>query len=79
MARDMKSPPMTIRSTKELRDFLVQQMIGVASGTIDATQVRSITNLSQQVYNTLNIEAKMASVKAKIGDAEIKPVEFNDN
>lgn len=66
-------------STKSLRQFLIQQMQGVADGTVNGDQTKHITNLAQQVYNTLNIEIKTAVALAKLGDgASIKPVEFGE-
>ena len=67
----------TMNNTRDLRAFLVSQMNGVAAGTTNMEQAKAISNLSQQVYNTLNIEVKIAVARAKMGDAEIAPVEFS--
>lgn len=70
---------MTITSTKELRKFLLGQMDGVINGTVTAEQTKGITNLAQQVYNTLNVELKTAIALGKLGEnADIKPVQFNE-
>lgn len=61
-----KSP--TIRSSSTLRAFLLDQMNGVADGSIEPQAAKSVTNLAQQVYNTINIEVKVASARAKYGD-----------
>lgn len=66
-----------IRSTRELRDFLLEQMAGVASGEVDTARVKGITNIAQQVYNTMLIEVKVAKTRAEIGDDAIKPVAFD--
>jgi hypothetical protein len=76
MAYDDKSAPMT--NTRELRAFLVEQMQGVASGRINSEKAKSIANLSQQIYNTLNLEVKMAAAKAKLNGATIDAVSFTD-
>ena len=68
-----------IKGTKELRAFLVEQMEGIADGTIDAVRAKGVANLSQQIYNTINLELKFASAKAKLGEAMVvKPVQFDE-
>jgi hypothetical protein len=76
MAYDDKFAPMT--NTRELRSFLVEQMQGVASGKVNSEKAKSIANLSQQIYNTLNLEVKMATAKAKLNGATIDAVSFTD-
>lgn len=76
MAYDDKSAPMT--NTRELRSFLVEQMQGVASGRVNSEKAKSIANLSQQIYNTLNLEVKMAAAKAKLNGTTIDVVSFTD-
>jgi hypothetical protein len=44
-----------MKNTGELRAFLVEQMNGVASGDVDMNKAKAVSNLSQQIYNTLNI------------------------
>ncbi len=66
-----------IKDTKELRKFLLDRMEEVTEGKIDCAQARSICSLSQQVYNTLNIEVKAAQLKASVLDGTIKPVPLN--
>ena len=69
-----------INDTKELRRFLVEQMEGIAEGTVDLDAAKGITNLAQQIYNTLNIELKFALAEDKVGDvSEIgsPPVKFD--
>jgi len=73
-----KSKEIAMKSTKDLRVFLVEQMEGVASGDLDINSAKGISNLSQQIYNTLNIEIKLASAKARLGDAlTVAAVEFD--
>ena len=66
----------TMNDTKELRSFLIEQMEGIANGEIDESRARGVANVAQQIYNTLNIELKMATTSAKIGDQKIGPVAF---
>lgn len=70
--RDIKKPT----DTSELRGFLLDNMVKVARGELGAEPMRAITNGAQQVYNTLNIEAKFAIVKDKIGEGKIGSVKF---
>lgn len=66
-----------MNNTRELRAFLVEQMQGVASGKVTSEKAKSISNLSQQIYNTINIEVKMALSKAKLNGQSLDAVEFN--
>lgn len=68
-----------MKDTRELRMFLVEQMTGVASGKVNIDKAKAMSNLAQQVYNTLNVEVRMATAlaKAKESGADIKPVEFD--
>ena len=67
-----------MRNTKELRGFLLDQMTGIVSGELEIDKAKGISNLAQQVYNTLNIEIKLASVKARLGDdVVVLPLEFD--
>jgi hypothetical protein len=52
-------------------------MQGVASGKVNSEKAKSISNLSQQIYNTINIEVKMALSKAKLNGQSLDAVEFN--
>jgi hypothetical protein len=67
-----------LKNTKELRAFLVDQMEKVATGQIDTDKVKGVCNIAQQIYNTMNIEIKVAVASSKLGDTEIKPVTFGD-
>ncbi len=65
-------------NTRELREFLVEQMQGVATGRVNSEKANSISNLSQQIYNTLNLEVKMAVAKAKLNGQQVDAVSFTD-
>jgi hypothetical protein len=73
----MSKQPDTLTNTQELRRFLLDKMKAAANGELNSEQSRSITNFAQQVYNTLNIEVKVAALAAKSPDQTIKPVDFN--
>lgn len=68
---------MTMTNTRELRAFLVEQMQGVAAGKVSSEKAKAISNLSQQIYNTINIEVKLAISKSKLNGQSIDAVEFN--
>jgi hypothetical protein len=61
-----------------MRSFLLEQMQGVAEGTVDLGTAKGVANLSQQVYNTINIELKVAQAKEKIKGLTIDSVNFDD-
>ena len=65
-------------NTRELRRFLVEQMQGVAAGRVNAEKAKAICNLSQQIYNTLNVEVKIATAKQNFKGGDIEPVNFLD-
>jgi len=68
-----------ITSTRDLRTFLVEQMQGVAEGRVNYDKAKSVCNLAQQIYNTLNVEVKLAVAKSKLPEGhEIEPVSFID-
>ena len=67
-----------MKDTKELRAFLVQKMGEVVEGSVTGEQAKSISNIAQQIYNTLNIEVKIAVAKQKIGEEHIGAVSFID-
>ena len=67
-----------MKDTRELRAFLVDQMTKVAEGKINSERAKSVANLSQQIYNTLNLEVKMTIAKSKLNGAQVLPVSFDD-
>lgn len=67
-----------MKDTRELRTFLVGQMNGIVEGTVSPEQSKSISNIAQQIYNTLNIEVKIAIAKQKVGEEGIGAVSFVD-
>lgn len=71
----MASNP-AIRTTSDLRGFLIEQMRGVVDGETDAAKAKSISNLAQQIYNTLNIEVRMAVARERVGAEGVVPVDL---
>jgi len=65
-----------MKSTKEMRSFLIKQMGAVADGNQDIAIAKGVCNYAQQVYNTMNIEIKHAQAQAKLADGDIKEVKF---
>jgi len=65
-----------MKNTKEMREFLIEQMTAVAHGDQDIATAKGVCNYAQQVYNTMNIEIKHAQAQAKLSDGDIKPVGF---
>jgi hypothetical protein len=65
-----------ISSTKDLRDFLVEQMTLVAKGEQEAPNAKAICNYAQQIYNTVNMELKAAKLRADMPDVIVGPVDF---
>ena len=68
--------PNSIQSTSDLRAMLIGQIEGVVDGNVDATSAKAICNLSQQIYNTLSIEVKVAAAQAKTNGEKIDAVSF---
>lgn len=67
-----------MKDTRELRAFLVKQMTEIADGNMDLNHAKGVSNMAQQIYNTLNIEVKMAIARSKLGDTAVEPVAFGD-
>jgi len=66
-----------MKDSQELRAFLVDQMQKVSEGKVGTERAKGVANLAQQVYNTINLEVKMALVRSKMKEGqEIKPVSF---
>ena len=65
-----------LKTSAELKTFMLEQMVAVAEGTQEPNQSKAICNYVQQVYNLTNLELKFAVAKTKMGTAAIPPVEF---
>ena len=67
---------MDMRSTGGMRTFLIEQMDRVSTGDIELDRAKGVANLAQQVYNTINLEIKVAKARAELGEDAIKSVDF---
>lgn len=56
-----------IKTTGELRDFLVKMMQDVESGAIDLDKAGRITKIAGQVNESFYAEIKVAKVRAEAG------------
>ena len=65
-----------MKSTKDMRTFLIDQMRSVADGDTDLGVAKGVCNLAQQVYNTMNIEIKHAVALDKLDGKGIVKVDF---
>ena len=66
---------MTKFTTEDLRKILHEQIGGVIDGSVSTEKARSITGLSQQIYNTMLIEIRLSPQ----GEKTIMPVELIKN
>lgn len=66
-----------MKNTSELRAFLVEQMQAVSTGEVSSDTAKAVAYLSQQIYNTINIEVKLAVSKAKLNGQTLDAVPFN--
>ena len=57
-----------IKTTGELRDFLVNMMVGVKNGDLDLDKASRITKLAGQVNESFYAEIKVAQVRASAGE-----------
>lgn len=58
-----------IKTTGQLRDFLVNMMIGVKNGNLDLDRASRITKLAAQINESMYAEIKTAKVRAEAGEA----------
>jgi hypothetical protein len=68
---------MKIKTTADLRAFLLEEMVHTAEGTREASTAKAVCNYAQQVYNTINLEMRHAHAKHKYGTASLSPVSFD--
>lgn len=57
-----------IRTTGQLREFLVSMMVGVKNGDLDLDKASRITKLAAQVNESMYAEMKVHRVLAEAGD-----------
>lgn len=61
-----------IRTTGELRDFLVTMMVGVKNGQLEVDKASRITKLAAQITENMYAEIKVAKVKGEAGTMQHK-------
>jgi hypothetical protein len=57
----------SINNTGQLREFLVNMLVGVKNGTVDDGKARSMVKLSAQVNESFYSEIKIAKVRMESG------------
>lgn len=73
-----QAPASPIGNTAQMRSFLIAQMEGVASGSIEPAAAKAVTNIAQQIHNTKLLELKAAKLEAEIGPDRIKSVALDE-
>jgi hypothetical protein len=66
-----------IRDTRDLRRFLLDRMVRTANGTASVLEAKAICNYAQQVYNTINIEARVAMTVSERNGEPLPAVSFD--
>ena len=56
-----------MRSSGDLRDFLMEMMEGVRNGSVDLQRAATVAKLAAQVTTSLSCEAQMALIADKVG------------
>ena len=56
-----------LKSSGELREFLVNMMLGVKSGDLDEGKARGIVKIAAQIHESFYSEIKIAKVRAEAG------------
>jgi hypothetical protein len=58
----------SIKTTGQLREFLVKMMLCTKEGSIDADKARNITKLAAQINESFYSEIKIAKVMTEAGN-----------
>jgi len=61
-----------IKTTGQLRDFLVNMMLGVKNGHLDLDKASRLTKLAQQINESMYAEIKTAKIRAEAGESMSK-------
>ncbi len=59
----------SIQNTGQLREFLVDMMVGVKNGMVDTEKARNLVKLAGQVNESFYAETKVMKIKAEAGQA----------
>lgn len=65
-----------IRTTADLREFLLEKMVSISEGGMEVGQAKAVCNFAQQVYNVVKLEMQYAAMKEKIGIKKIEPFDL---
>jgi len=65
-----------MKSTKDIRVFLISQMERVAKGEQETGEAKAVCNYAQQIYNTMNMELRHAIAKKKLEGEKVTPVDL---
>lgn len=57
----------SIKTTGELREFLVNMMVGVKDGDVKPDEARNITKMAAQINESFYSEIKIAKVQIETG------------
>lgn len=76
----MSVVPSRIRSTGELRAFLLDVMVGVKAGTVEVSKASSITKLAQQTTENLyaELKAKRLAIESEQPSVELGQLQLGD-
>lgn len=71
----------SIQTVGELREFLVNMLIGVKDGLLDADKARNITNMASQINESFYSEIKIAKIQTEMGikAAELGKLKINSD
>lgn len=56
-----------IKTTGQLREFLVNMLIGVKNGDLDESKARNITKMAAQINESFYSEIKIAKIQLDAG------------
>lgn len=59
----------TIKTTGQLREFLVNMMLGVKNGQLDLDKASRVTKLAAQINESMYAEIKTARIRSEAGEA----------
>lgn len=64
----VKLPTKQIKTTGDLREFLVQMMVGVKNGDLDVQEANSINKLASQINESFYSEIKTNKLRQETGE-----------
>lgn len=68
----VRLPTKAIKTTGDLREFLVNMMVGVKNGDLDIQEANSINKLAAQVNESFYSEIKIAKISAESGQQVVE-------